>query len=287
LHRFWIEAEEIDISEDKANEDGITKIGLGSLKMMVKKHRMERDINGELKDVGNEDEGWPIYVLTPEQMQELEQEKRVINGHAMIYIYGKAQLFYWENNAILHFHTPKDYRETLIRLFLQPRNKDGKVEQTAKNMALIYRSTKEMASQSGKSHRYSPEFIFAHEFTTHYDEFAQYLPEFGRLKELSKMSALIRILSSIRKSNQESLDAVTFLLSPSPQSASPSTNIFKNYNQSYQEVCTKITAEFQRLRGELSTSALKRNQIENLSKIKKTNGTISFYRKFNGSERMP
>lgn len=277
LHRFWIEAEEIDISIDEASSnEEITKMALGSLKMMVKKHRMERDINGELKDVGNEDEGWPIYVLTPEQMQELEQGKRVINDHAMIYIYGKAQLFYWENNAILHSHTPKDYRETLIRLFLQPRNKDGKVEQTTKNMPLIYRSTKEMANQSGTSHRYSPEFIFAHEFTTHYDEFAQYLPEFGRLKELSKMSALIRILSNIRQSNQESLDALTFLLNPLPQGASPSTNAYRDYNQAYQEVCKKITSEFQRLRGELSTSVLKQEQLVNLRKIKEQIEPLTF-----------
>ncbi len=49
------------------------------------------------------------------------------------------------------------------------------------DMPLIYRITTAMAQQSGMSHRYSPEFIFAHKFTIHYDEFAQYLPEFGRL----------------------------------------------------------------------------------------------------------
>ena len=69
-------------------------------------------------------------------------------------------------------------------------------------MPLLYRVTKEMAEQTGLPHRYSPEFIFAHEFTEHYDKFAQYLPEFGRLKELSKITVLIRYLNGIRQSNR-------------------------------------------------------------------------------------
>lgn len=277
LHRFWIEAEEIDISLDEpSSQQGNTKIGLGSLRMVVKKHRMVRDINGELKDVGNEDEGWPVYVLTPEQMDELEQGQRVIKDHAMIYIYGKAQLYYWEYNTVLHSHIPKDYRETLIRLFLQPRDNEGKLEQTSKNAALIYRSTKEMSRQSGISHRYSPEFIFAHKFTTHYDDFAQYLPEFGRLKELSKMSALIRILSGIRQSNQESLDALKFLLDTSSKNTPPNTEAYKNYNQSYLEICKNITSEFQRWRADMSTSALKREQCQNLNQIKNQIGPLTF-----------
>ncbi|MCC5792428.1 MAG: J domain-containing protein [Legionellaceae bacterium] len=273
LHRFWIEAEEIDINisdpDNTANKEDITTIGLGHLRMVVKKHRIERDIHGELKDVGNEDEGWPIYVLTPEQVQELTQGERVINGHAMIYVYKKAQLFYWENHAILHTHIPTDYRETLIRLFLQPRDDTGKIEQTAKNSALIYRSTKAMASQSGISHRYSPEFIFAHEFTTHYDEFAQYLPEFGRLKELSKMSALIRILGGIRQHNKEELDALHYLTNTADKHTPPKTDTFKRYHQVYQESRDHIISDIQNIRAQISNSIsdYKVKQIINLKQI--------------------
>ena len=64
-----------------------------------------------------------------------------------------------------------------------------------------------MTKQAGLSHRYTPEFIFAHEFTLHYDEFAQYIPEFGRLKQLSKVSSLIRVLSSLRQTNKEIIQA--------------------------------------------------------------------------------
>lgn len=89
LHRFWIEAEEINLSlsDEQLEPKEIKRIRLGDLKMVVKKHRMERDLNGELKDVGNEDEGWPIYVLTAEQFDELKAGQRHINTHAMIFIY--------------------------------------------------------------------------------------------------------------------------------------------------------------------------------------------------------
>lgn len=278
MHRFWIEAEEIDISltDESMKKDGTTRVGLGNLKMVVKKHRMERDIHGELKDVGNEDDGWPIYVLTARQMHDLERGIQTIDGHAMIFIHGVAQLFYWENHKIIKSHVPVDYRETLIRLFIQPRDPDGKIGQNTKNMPLLYRATKEMARQSGLSHRYSAEFIFAHEFTTHYDEFAQYLPEFGRLKELSKMTALIRILNNIRHSNQESLLALSYLLAAPSASSPPDTNVYKAYHQNHQQICHQITSLFMGWRRGLASSVLQKKWGEELNRIKTQIGSLTF-----------
>ncbi|WP_298625558.1 hypothetical protein, partial [uncultured Legionella sp.] len=83
---------------------------------------------------------------------------------------------------------------------------------------------------------------------------------FGRLKELSKMSALIRILSGIRQSNQESLDALNFLLNTSSKNTPPNTEAYKKYNQSYLEIRKNITSQFQLWRADMSTSALKHFQ---------------------------
>ncbi|MBA2655720.1 MAG: hypothetical protein H0U70_01905 [Tatlockia sp.] len=87
MHRFWIEAEAIDVFTDEKikGKKGVARIGLDNLKMVLKKHRMVRDINGELKDTSNDEEGWPIYVLSPHQLQELEQRNRSIEGHAMLF----------------------------------------------------------------------------------------------------------------------------------------------------------------------------------------------------------
>ncbi|MDA0698117.1 MAG: J domain-containing protein, partial [Proteobacteria bacterium] len=269
LHRFWIEAEDIDLSlSDKDVEPkDIRRIHLGSLKMVVKKHRMERDIHGELKDVGDEVEGWPVYVLTPEEFQELKEGTRRINTHAMIFTHGKIRCSYWENHREIHKHVPLDYNETLMRLHIQPRAMDGKLLQNTSNMPLIYRATKEMARQTGLSHRYSPEFIFAHEFTTHYDEFAQYLPEFGRLKELSKMTVLIRYLKSIRESNQEALEALDFLLTDSDK-LPLDTPSFKEYQRLHQAHCKQVTDVFLKLRCQVNSSALINQWTKQLNDIR-------------------
>lgn len=273
LHRFWIEAEEIDISmPDKMLASDTARITLSNMKMVVKKHRMERDSHGELKDVGSEDEGWPIYVLTMEQMIELEMGIRAIDSHAMIFIYNESILYFWEHNKIIHTYHPDDFRESLIRLYKQPKDQTGKVAQNTKNMPLIYRITKEMTHQSGLSHRYSPEFIFAHEFTTHYDEFAQFLPEFGRLKELSKISALIRVLNGMRQSNLESIQALDYLLdtsSPTP----PDTETYRIYNESYQKVHQNVISLFQDWR----------KQVKSFNSQEKARAYTEIRKQFTGS----
>ena len=281
LHRFWIEAQEINvsISDEVLEKEGITRVGLGDLKMIVKKHRMERDIHGELKDVGDEDEGWPIYVLTPKQMRELRSGTRFIEGHAMVFIYSEVKLFFWENNAILCSHIPSDYDETLMRLYKQAKVLDGnKIEPNVQNMRLLYRITKEMSHQAGLSHRYSPEFIFAHEFTAHYDVFAQYLPEFGRLKELSKISALIRFLNGIRSSNQESIEAMDFILSGSSHASPPTTDAYTRYNQANKEIQQQVKSQFKKLSRSLATNVLQTKWRDQISKIKDDVGTLTFTR---------
>lgn len=278
IHRFWIEAEETEVALDEQQDEGVTRIALGKLRMVVKKHKMKRDIHGELVDDGNEDEGWPIYVLTPQQMRELYIKRRVINSHAMIFINGDAEPFYWENNTITRAKIPENYRETLNRLYKQPRDSDGKIIQNSVNMPLIYRVTKAIANKSGMPHRYSPEFIFAHEFTTHYDEFGQYLPEFLRLKELSKISTVIRILDGIRQSNQESLEALNQLLSASPSLFQPETDTYKLYRQSAKETWDQVMAQFQEWRTDLSSYALQNKWGEKLNRIKNEIGTLVFDR---------
>jgi len=79
-------------------------------------------------------------------------------------------------------------------------------------MSLIFRVTNELTQQVQLPHHYSPEFVFAHEFTTHYDEFSQYIPEFGRLKELSKISVLVKFLAVIQQNNLDTMQAVDFIL---------------------------------------------------------------------------
>lgn len=277
IHRFWIEAGEIDVTmmDNQSNAD-ITGIQLGELTMRVKKHRMARDIHGELNDVGDEDEGWPIYVLTDEQVAELKQGKRRIDGHAMIFIYATQELFYWENHQTIKEYKTQNYRETLTRLFRQPIAASGLVKPTQHNNALFYRMITQMAKETGLSHRYSPEFIFAHKFTLHYDEFAQYLPEFGRLKVLSQITVLIRMLNSVRQSNLEQLKALDWVLSGMPKVTLPVPDFYQDYQKNHQEICKNISDYFSDLRKEAIPSALKNKWQSQLTKILTQIGRLDF-----------
>lgn len=277
VHRFWIEADEVDVTfnENKAEEkNNITRFRLDNHRMIVKKHLMKRDTYGNLVDDGNEDEGWPIYVLTPEQMQELERGRRIINGHAMIFIYGTKKLVYWENNSILHTHMCIGHQNKLSELFEEVKEPNGQVRPNSKNMSLLYRITRDMAKQTGIEHRLSAEFVFAQEFTIHYDEFAQYFPEFGRLRELSKVSVVVRILDRIRQMNKEKLEAISSLID-FQAAAIPTTEIYQEYKRVYDTNYQNIVSYFDRMRGSTANSVLKTKWHGELSRIKNAIGNLN------------
>lgn len=273
LNRFWIEAETIDYAVTGERSDEPFTLELGRMRMVVKKHRMKYDVHGKLQDEGDEQEGWPIYVLTAAQMQELATGKRTLSGHAMIFIHAQFKLYYWEDNKVLQFHTPENYRESLIRLFKQPRSPQGQILVSKENERLLYRATKDMAKQSGQPHRYSPEFIFAHEFTNHYDEFAQYLPEFGRLKELSKITVVVRTLAGIRAQNKESLEALNAYMKQPLQPLQ--TETYQFYQQQFNALQSKLTTLFQEIRKEHSLWALKETWRTQLRSIKAEIGDLN------------
>ncbi len=274
LHRFWIEAEDINVGLGESPDDkNITNINLGELKMVVKKHKMKRDLNGELKDISDEEEGWPVYVLTKEEMLELEQGIRIIPGHAMIYIHKTPQLYYWENNSIICSHQPVNYQNGLLKLFLVPTNASKKIVPSNQNKRILYRTTRDMAEQTGMSHRYSPEFIFAHEFSLHYDEFAQFLAEFGRLKELSKMTVVTRVLHGLHQNNQASLQAATVLSNHEPQRNSLDTPIYAKYFEQYEKIINQIGEDFTGWRKKLST--LENEISDKLYTLKRQIGSLT------------
>ncbi|CAM2944515.1 DnaJ domain-containing protein [Legionella worsleiensis] len=279
LHRFWIEAEEQQIVTDEQSDADSIRIEVGSLKMVLKKHRMERDIHGELKDVGNEDEGWPVYVLTQSEYSDLLSGRRVISGHAMIFIYPETKVMYWEYNEIVHGHLIAGCNEKLIRLYRQPKNSAGQIVPKTQNMHLLYQLTNELSRQTGISTRYSPEFVFAHEFTVHYDEFAQYFPEFGRLRELCKITSLVNFLSGMHNKNTMELSAIRGLLNRDASSSAatePSVDPLINlyYKNAFEQMRQNIINQFDALVTELATSVLNKKWSEQLTNITRQIGSL-------------
>jgi hypothetical protein len=154
---------------------------------------------GKMIDVGNNDEeGWDFYVLTPTQKAAMEENINPDIKHAIIFIAGSNQYYFKEDNEFSRAFTLNRCDHFLNRLFKLERDATQKVLKYAKNQRLIYRLTRETTRQSGQSHCFTPEYIFAQEFSNHYNEFAQYFPEFGRLRELSKAVALIGVIEQDR-----------------------------------------------------------------------------------------
>jgi curved DNA-binding protein CbpA len=208
LHRFWIESEEVDlaIDDEGLNKDGNVLFALGDIKMVVKHHTLKRDAEGNLVDKEGEEEGWDCYVLTSKQMRELKRGKRSITEPALIIIDGTSEVIFWENQSLTASCCFEEEEHHLIRLSKRQRDEKEKVKtDDSESLRQIYRIVQKAAKKTGMPHRYSPEFIFAQEFTKHYDKFAIYFPELGRLRELSKAATLVNVMAAQRALNQEEI----------------------------------------------------------------------------------
>lgn len=208
VHRFWIESEAVPyaIDDKELNTNGNVLFAFGDIKMIVKHHRMVRDVDGNLVDKEGEGEGWDCYVLTPKQLRELQTGKRVITDPALLVIQEKSEVIFWEDQRIEQRCILEADKHHLVRLSKRKRNEQEKVLiDDSESLHQIYRITRKAATKTGMEHRFSPEFIFAQEFTAHYNEFAIYFPEFGRLRELSKATVLVNIMASQREMNKKNI----------------------------------------------------------------------------------
>ena len=278
MHRFWIEAESVDVINSDENQlrDGVHRIALENMKMVIKKHLMTKDARGNLIDANDGDEGWPIYLLTLEEKSELDSGIRKIDGHAMVFVQGELKVYFWEYHEEIKVCVPEDFCEIRARLYKQHREPSGLVKRDGDNANLFYCVIRKVSEQARISHRYSSEYIFAYEFTVHYDEFAQYLPIFGRLKELSKMTVLIRNLNEIRRGNKEQLEALMSLVSnPDIESASISDS-YRQYKDEYLRLYRSIKTKFKEWQEELSFSILLCRHQSNLQDMRKGIGVLKF-----------
>ncbi len=211
LNRFWIESEEVElaIDDEGLSKDGDVLFALGDIRMVVKHHKLKRDAEGHLVDKEGEDEGWDCYVLTQEQKRELGDGKRVIADSALIIIQESWELIFWENHKATYRFTLEEDKHNLIRLSKRQRDVQEKVKtDDSESLRQIYRIVLKAAEKVNMPHHYSPEFIFAQEFTKYYNEFAVYFPEFGRLRELSKAATLVNVMAAQRAANQEKVHLI-------------------------------------------------------------------------------
>ncbi|MGD0465325.1 MAG: DnaJ domain-containing protein [Gammaproteobacteria bacterium] len=215
IHRFWIEAEQI--TEATLDDGDVEKVAISDIKMVVKKHTMERDLHGNLVDIPKEHEGWDLYVLPLSQKSDLYEGRIIINGPAMVFVQDKYEVLFIEKHKVYKVKDLSIFNmEKQIELEKHPRDANGKVIVTINNSMFVYKLIKAMADLSKEPTYFSPEYIFAQEFTDHYDEFSKYILEFARLRELSKMTVAIKILNGKQQQTKRTINNLEKLLSALP-----------------------------------------------------------------------
>lgn len=285
LNRFWIESEEVELAIDGSKDDNVL-FALGNIRMVVKHRKMRYDEKGNLINKEGEDEGWDCYILNQEQEQELYNGKRIVEDSALIIIKDSWKLIFWENHKATHCFTLEEDRQDLIRLSELQRDSQEKVK-TDDSESLRYRIVVKAAEKNGMPNRYSPEFIFAQEFTKYYDEFAVYFPEFGRLRELSKAATLVNVMAAQRAANQEEVHLTRRRLNYKQfcglQSKKPwqvkEHNYWQTTRQKLEEFVREgINKQFEEWRSKCSKEKIEEERQESLNDIREKIGTLNFTR---------
>ncbi len=237
LHRFWIEA--LETSTAVSENGNILQAVVSDLTMIVKKHLMAVNTKGELVDADEGEEGWLFYVFESEQAARLAVKNNQLQSPAIIFIENSNTVYFFENALLSCAFPIVDYERTLDKVYQQPKDSNNKIPRNAHNSDLLYRATLEVTSQTEKFHYFSPEYIFSQEFTAHYDEFAQYFPEFGRLKALSKVSVFIGIMNRIRGHNKEKINGLESLLTDDNHP------YWQSYREEIETIIQKARKEYQ------------------------------------------
>jgi len=204
-HRFWIETEGLPVGlpDDEQADLTLQRFLFGKLRMVVKKHRLARNEKGELVDDPREKkEGWPLYVITALQLKQWQDSQLGLPEHAMVFLENSNKVYFIEDTQLpAPFLLECDHTQ-LQQLFEQERKASGKVIRNSQNSYFLMHFTRNIAAEAQIPDHFTREYIFAQELSAHYDEFAKYLPEFGRLKALSYVTVLIRCLNAVRTNNE-------------------------------------------------------------------------------------
>ena len=191
-HRFWIEALKVPTHIDQ-EEDGVLTYGYGKASMRIRKHLLKRNSDGELTDDDNDKEGWPVYVLTPSQIEGIVASTHALNeSRALVISTANSTVRYFESTLLSEqsFEMPSKLVDGLIPLLENGGHvsSTGKFHKNATSESWLYMFTINITATMGKPSFFSPERILAEELTANFGDLAQALPEFGRVQAFSTMT---------------------------------------------------------------------------------------------------
>jgi hypothetical protein len=186
------------------------------------------------------------------------------------FIDNSNQVYFLENQALSERFTINRCDHHLKRLFLLKRDEQGKIEANdSQARRVLYRVIKEVTKQCKRHHQFSSEFIFAQEFSQHYNEFAQYFPELGRLRELSKATAIIKLMEGCRLSNQEAINEEKDQLQNQDHWQ-------KVITESKPEVRQKVNEQITSLKAQFNYDHIRKNVQDELDSLLSGFGTLHF-----------
>ncbi len=272
-HRFWIEAEPVTVFAPQENESvqdmRIRQFAIPQIRMVIKKHLLRRGVDGQLVDDESEaEEGWQIYLFNTmpsfEKIKELSKDKP-----GMVFVKDKREICLIDNPADPEFMMlNENHADDLTRLSNLKKNETGLIDKTEENSLFLYRFVKTITSKLEKPHHFSPEYVFAQEFTDHYDEFSEYLPEFARLRELSRITVFINIMNAEKESNRAVLKQLIAIKNDTPYWQKR----YKDIEQSFIEQKTK--SSFSEYRKKCSYAVISQFRYNQLGDIARQNQLI-------------
>ncbi|KAH7709880.1 hypothetical protein AAVH_22845 [Aphelenchoides avenae] len=230
LSRFWIESEPTPVSVEQRGS-GVTYL-LGDTPMRVKTEMMFRNELGKLEDAKDSDlPGWPITSVTPELWEKIVKRKWIspkIDAHGQLFSVGigavnghyMEKYVFWQYGAPVAsvidsaFEQSANIRElSNIKKNMEGfdwsqeagdlRNKAARTPEEhvaeSKAEALIFKITCWAAEKTGMHHRFSAEYCLAMALTEHYALLERHFPVFARLRELSKLLAVVRLMNAVHE----------------------------------------------------------------------------------------
>ncbi|KAI1695536.1 dnaJ domain-containing protein [Ditylenchus destructor] len=200
--RFWIEALPVEVTVSQ--EDSKSTFLFGDVPMVIKTHKLEEDEEGNLIDSTSDNEGWPVYVVQQEQYDQMKQCATNVTSWCLVF-WSES----WEKGTCTITEEQETIHQQLMCLMEEDRNIHGKIDKadSYETEVLIFEIVQYASEKCNIGHRFSPEYCLARELTKHYNDLAKCIPEFGRLRELSKIVAIVNVLGEMlaKKETQHSV----------------------------------------------------------------------------------
>ncbi|CAJ0931780.1 unnamed protein product, partial [Mesorhabditis belari] len=207
-HRVWFESERVPIFED-VNEDSNKETHyFGDMRMLFKQQKQNVDDSGQMQSMWNSrpDERKAFVVVLDCSANIVSYECTFWDSISSDKPVAKFNVLDNDDDELLpllrrltQFETTKHGLVSTKKFVAKCNTEDDREDKTNERIETVYKVLRVACQRVGLEHGYSPLYCFVNMMTDSYDLLAQHIPEFGRLRELSKLVALVKLMASRRR----------------------------------------------------------------------------------------